>query len=149
MKIYLGADHGGFKLKETIKKWLSEKELDVVDCGAEKYTEGDDYPIYAFEVGEKVVKDEGSVGILFCRSGGGMSIAANKVNGVRAVDVFDLTSAAHARTNNDCNIITFGGDWMDPREAQVVIENFLNLPFRFEERHVRRIEMITRYEKAH
>ena len=76
-----------------------------------------------------------------------MVIAANKIKGIRAVDVFDMTSAIHARTNNDANVMSIGADWMDPREARLIIQNFLETEFMGEERHERRIEEITQEEK--
>lgn len=147
MKIFLGADHGGFEMKEEIKVWLQAEGYEVEDCGNAQMDANDDYPEYAFVAAEKVVQSTiPSYGILFCRSGGGMVIAANKVKGVRAVDVFDMTSAIHARTNNDANVISLGADWMDPREARLIIQNFLQTEYLGEERHARRIEKITEYE---
>lgn len=147
MTIYLGADHGGFELKEQIKVWLLENGYQVEDCGNAVLDPNDDYPEFAFTVAQKVTQSEAeSVGILFCRSGGGMSIAANKVEGIRAVDVFDLTSAIHAKTNNNANVISLGADWMDPGESKLIIENFLKSKYMGEERHARRLKQIEAYE---
>ncbi|MEO8581945.1 MAG: RpiB/LacA/LacB family sugar-phosphate isomerase [Patescibacteria group bacterium] len=147
MKIFLGADHGGFKMKEDIKDWLIEEGHEVEDCGNTVLDPDDDYPKYAITVAEKVAASSGkNYGILFCRSGAGMIIAANKVKGIRAVDVFDLTSAIHARTNNDANVMSIGADWMDPGEARLVIKNFLETEFMGEERHERRIRDIAQLE---
>jgi ribose 5-phosphate isomerase B len=150
MTIYLGADHGGFQMKENIKAWLAEQKYEVVDCGNTVLDPNDDYPDFAFAVAENVAKDPANArGIVICRSGGGMTIAANKVKGIRAVDVFDLTSTVHAKTNNDANIISIGADWMQPQEALLVVENFLKAPFKGEDRHARRIQKIADYEKSH
>jgi ribose 5-phosphate isomerase B len=147
MKIYLAADHGGFKMKEDVKQWLTSEGHDVEDCGNFEMNPDDDYPTFAFDAAEKVARSsEKAFGILFCRSGGGMVIAANKVKGIRAVDVFDMTSAIHARTNNNANVMSLGADWMDPGEARLVIKNFIETEFLGEERHSRRIDMITAKE---
>lgn len=130
MKVYLAADHGGFQMKEKIKEWLMQEGYEVEDCGNTVMDESDDYTDFAFTAAEKVAHStEEACGILFCRSGGGMVIAANKVKGIRAVDVFDLTSVIHARTHNNANIISLGGDWIDPREAQLIVKNFLETNF--------------------
>lgn len=147
MKIYLGADHGGFDLKEVVKQWLIEKKYEVEDCGAYALDPNDDYPDFAFKVAERVASQADDIGILFCRSGSGMAIAANKLTNIRAVDVFDLTSAIHAKTNNNANIICLGADWMNPQETKLIIENFLNTTFLGEERHSRRLEKIHAYEQ--
>ena len=146
MTIYLGADHGGFELKQLIKEWLKAQDSDVIDCGALEFDGNDDYPDYAFTVAEKVVETKDSIGILFCRSGGGMTIAANKIKGIRAVDIFDLTSAIHAKSHNNANIISLGANWMDPGETKLIIENFLKTPFQAEERHQRRLKKIAEKE---
>ena|SRR6185295_18633898 len=150
MKIFIGADHGGFKMKEEMKQWLIEEGHQVEDCGNIVFDPNDDYPQYAVAVCEKVVaSQEKTYGILFCRSGGGMTIAANKIDGIRAVDAFDMTSAVHARTNNNANVMSIGADWMDPREARLVIKYFIETEFLGEERHKRRIEEIATEEQNH
>lgn len=146
MKIFLGADHGGFKLKEDVKGWLALQNYEVEDLGAQEYQPDDDYPDFAFAVAEQVKEHDDAIGILFCRSGGGMTIAANKVEGIRAVDVFDLTSAIHAKTNNNANVICFGADWMEPSETKMILQNFLDTQFNREERHVRRLKKIEEKE---
>lgn len=146
MKVYVGADHGGFVMKEKIREWLTTEGYEVEDCGAFQLDPTDDYPEYAFVVAEKVASSPDAVGILVCRSGGGMSIAANKVHGIRAVDVFDLTSAIHAKTHNNANIISIGADWMEPEETKLSVANFLKSVFEGEERHVRRLNKIAEYE---
>jgi ribose 5-phosphate isomerase B len=149
MKIFIGADHGGFKLKEEMKAWMLAEGYQVEDCGNLVFDPNDDYPQFALEVARRVVSStEKAYGILFCRSGGGMSIAANKIDGIRAVDVFDMTSAVHARTNNDANVMSLGADWMDPKEARLVIKYFIETEFLGEERHQRRIQEIAEQEKT-
>lgn len=146
MKIVIAADHGGWQLKEKIKPWLVEQGYQVEDVGNTVLDENDDYPDFAFAAAERVRDLNGqAVGILFCRSGGGMVIAANKVAGIRAVDVFDMTSAIHAKTHNNANIISVGANWTDSQEARLIIKSFLETPFQGEERHVRRINKIMNY----
>ena len=147
MKIFIGSDHGGFKMKEETKQWLIDEGYDVEDCGNLEMNPDDDYPDFAFPVAEHVAAMADSRGIMFCRSGGGVVISANKVNGIRAVDIFDMTSAVHARTHNDANVMSIGADWTDPREARLIIKTFLETEFKSEERHVRRIQKIAQYEQ--
>ncbi|MCX8008572.1 MAG: RpiB/LacA/LacB family sugar-phosphate isomerase [Patescibacteria group bacterium] len=143
--IYLGADHGGFELKERIKEWLSTWGEQYEDCGAVTFDPNDDYPKYAFAVAEKV-SWENRKGILVCRSSGGVVIAANKVQGIRAVACWDELSARHAREHNDANIIALAGDWINEDTAKKIVHVFLSTPFSNEDRHVRRINQITEYE---
>ncbi len=143
--IYLGADHGGFSLKEQIKKWLDEWGERYEDCGAHTLDPNDDYPQYAFIVGERVSIYKAK-GIIVCRSSGGVVIAANKVKGARAVACWDERSARHAREHNDANILALPGDWIDETMAKSIIHIFLSTPFSNEERHTRRIQQIMEYE---
>jgi len=151
--IYLGADHGGFSLKESIKKYLESLNYEYKDLGNTVIDNDDDYPVYAFAVAEAVAKYESSgewkdkdKGILFCRSAGGVIVAANKVNGAFAIPCYDENSAKHARLHNDANIIAISGDWTTEEKAKKIIKIFLETEFSNEERHVRRIKMITDYE---
>ncbi len=140
--IYLGADHGGFELKETIKQWLSQKGIASEDLGASNLDPNDDYPDYAFAVAHKVAESKDNRGILLCRSGGGMTIAANRIHNVRAVDVFDEKSVKHAREHNNANVLVLGADWIDSDSAKKFVDLFLEAPFTGEERHQRRIEKL-------
>ncbi len=144
--IYLGADHGGYQLKEKIKKWLLEWGYEFEDCGNEKMEPEDDYPEFAFKVAESVKRKAGSRGILACRSAAGMVVAANKVRGIRAVAVFDEESARHSRKNNDANIVALSGEWLSDEKAKEVLKIWLTTEFSGEERHVRRIKAIEKYE---
>lgn len=144
--IYLGADHGGFELKNKIKKYLDSIEVEYSDLGNLENDSQDDYPVYAFKVAEAVAKDN-SKGILLCRSAGGVIIAANKVKGVKAVAVTDVKSAKHAVLHNDANVIGISGDWMDVDEVLKVVKVFIDTKFSNEDRHVRRLKIIEDYEK--
>lgn len=140
--VYLGADHGGFDLKEHIKKWLTEWNIPFEDCGPYTLDPDDDYPDYAKKVSEKVGVSKEAKGILICRSGGGMVIAANKKKGVRAVFVFDERSVAHAREQNDANVISLASDWTKTEDAKNLVHLFLTTPFSGIERHARRVEKL-------
>ncbi len=157
--IYLGSDHGGFDLKEKLKKWLTAWELPWEDLGNTIYEKEDDYPQYAFLVAQKVVTEEENgkkfplpwkdrpKGIICCRSAAGMVIAGNKVKGARAASAFDERSAEHCRVHNDANILALSGDWLDELLAQKILKTWLSTEFSGEERHIRRLKLIKEYEK--
>ena len=138
--IGIASDHGGYELKEKLKKELTNYE--VKDYGTDSLASVD-YPIYAFKVGEAIKNKEIEKGILICTSGIGMSIAANKVKTVRCAKVDTIEEAKMTRLHNDANIIAISGDNKDYLE---IINTFLNTKFSNEERHVRRIKEITDYE---
>jgi ribose 5-phosphate isomerase B len=151
--IYLGSDHGGFALKNQIKKYLDSEEIPYKDLGNTTLDPDDDYPDFAFRVAEQVSESETDApwnkrpkGVLLCRSSGGMVIAANKVRCIRAVSVTDIRSAKHARTDNDANIIALPADWISSKEAIRVLKVWLNTEFSKQKRHIRRIKKIEEYE---
>ncbi|HEY4497205.1 MAG TPA: RpiB/LacA/LacB family sugar-phosphate isomerase [Candidatus Paceibacterota bacterium] len=148
MKIYLGADHRGFSLKEALKRALIRDGYGVEDVGAFVQDPNDDYPDFAYAVAQKVAKTpEENRGVLICGSGMGMDVVANKVKGIRATVAYSKESAAHARTNDDINIITLAGDVLSFDEAVKITDVFLKTPFSNEERHLRRLEKITKIEE--
>ncbi len=140
--IYLGADHGGYELKQTLKDWLDQAGYQVKDLGAYELDAEDDYPKFAAAVARAVSQNESSLGILICRSGGGMVIAANKIAGIRAVEVFNQVSAEHAKQHNHANVISLAADWMTAEEAKSIVKAFLKTSFSDEPRHQRRIKQI-------
>jgi ribose 5-phosphate isomerase B len=144
--IYLGSDHAGYELKGKLAEALNGLRQDVHDLGANALDPADDYPDYAFAVGEAVVAHPGSFGILVCGSAQGVCIAANKVEGVRAVAVQTEEEAARAREHNDANVLCLSGWNMDLEDAKPVIAAFLGTRFQGEERHARRIGKISAYE---
>ena len=144
-KIYLGADHAGFKLKEKIKEYLDLEEFDFEDL-TRKYKEGDDYPDIAFELGEKVVNAK-AAGILVCGSGAGMSIAVNKVKGIRAIEAYNELSAKLSKQDNDSNVLVLGSWLINEGKAIEIIRKWLKTEFSGLERHKKRINKISRYEK--
>ncbi len=144
MKIAIGSDHAGFKLKEEIKKFLEEKGIEVKDFGTHS-EERVDYPDYAIPLAESVAKGEEDFGILICGTGIGMSIAANKVKGIRASLVSDVYSAHSAREHNNANILCMGGRVLGVELAKEITNAWLNASFTGG-RHERRIKKIAEYE---
>ncbi len=147
MTIYLGADHAGFKLKEQIKKYLENSGYQVLDLGARKFIKDDDYPDYARKVASQVALS-GGFGILFCGSGQGVCIAANKIKGVRAVAVSNPRETKMAREHNDANVLCLSGWGVSLNRAKKIIDTFLKTPFSKEKRHIRRIRKIQRIESC-
>ncbi|MFA6475107.1 MAG: RpiB/LacA/LacB family sugar-phosphate isomerase [Patescibacteria group bacterium] len=146
--IYLGADHGGFALKEHLKTVLKKNNLEYVDLGATVFDPEDDYPDYAFLVAKAVAQAPGERrGVLCCRSAAGVVIAANKVIGIRAVAPLSVEAAQHAREHNDANVIGLSGDWLNESQASAIMDKFLATPFSNEARHIRRLQKITQFEQ--
>ena len=139
--IAIGCDHGGSALKLEIIKYLESRNLEYKDFGC--YSPAPtDYPLYGQAVAQAVAKGECQKGILLCGTGIGISIAANKVPGIRAALCCDCFSAQATRQHNDANILAMGGRVIGPGLAVKITETFLDTPFSKEERHARRIAMI-------
>lgn len=139
--IGLGCDHGGYALKEEIKKHLEERGIEYKDFGCDSEASVD-YPIYAKRVAHAVADGECSEGIIICGTGIGVSIAANKVKGVRAALCHDCFSAQATKEHNNANILTMGARVVGPGLALKIVDTFLDTPFSNDERHVRRISML-------
>ncbi|MBP9700089.1 RpiB/LacA/LacB family sugar-phosphate isomerase [Candidatus Woesebacteria bacterium] len=145
--IYIGADHGGFLLKEELKKWFDQEKIPFEDMGADNLDSTDDYPDFAHAVALSVSKNPDELkGIVICRSGAGVAIVANKTNNIRAVQVTSEEGAQHARSNDDANIIALAGDWTTIEEAKRLVQAFLNTPFGAQEKDQRRIQKILAIE---
>jgi len=145
MKIALGADHGGFNHKEAIKVHLIERGFEVKDFGT--YSEDSvDYNDYAKLVAESVRDHKYDRGILVCGTGIGMSIMANKVDGIRAALVHDLFTAEATRLHNDTNILAMGGRVIELEKALKIVDIWVDTEFSNEERHIRRISKIDSYK---
>ncbi len=136
--VAIGADHGGFELKETLKKYLEQRGVSVADVGANSKQPADDYPDFAQLVGQSVASHKSQLGILICTSGIGMSISANKIPGVRAALVADEHSALMSRQHNDANVVCLGATQVSPDAAKKIVEVFLNAHFEGG-RHERRV----------
>ena len=148
MRVHIGTDHAGFELKNRLVDSLTKKGHDVTDHGAHTVDPLDDYPPFCTAVGEAVVADAGSLGIVIGGSGNGEQIAANKVAGVRAALVWSEDTARLARQHNDANVISVGARQHSEEELEHLIDLFLAEPFSGDERHVRRIGLIARYEST-
>ena len=143
--IAIGGDHGGYKLKEEIKKYLDEIDVKYQDVGSYS-EERTDYPIYAKEVGKKVSNGECDKGILICRSGNGVAIVANKFKGVRAGLVINEEAAKHVKADDNVNVITISGDNTSKEEAIKIVRMWLATEFKggkYEER----LKMIEKIEE--
>ena len=138
--IALGADHAGFELKEAIKKYLSDKGLCVKDYGCAS-KESVDYPDYAKAVAQAVARQEAQSGILVCNTGIGMSIAANKVAGIRAALVSDLFTAKSSREHNNANVLCLGAQGVDAGRALAIVGAWFEAQFQGG-RHARRVGKI-------
>ena len=141
MRIALGADHAGVVLKEQIKKLLDERGDAYEDFGTHS-TDSVDYPDYAVKVATAVAGGQYDRGILFCGSGIGMAIAANKIHGIRASQVVDEASARLSRSHNDLNVLSLAARLTAPEEARALVQIFLDTPFDGG-RHQRRIDKIS------
>lgn len=142
MTVFLGSDHRGYPLKEKIKAWLLSQKYDLVDCGNTVLDPTDDYPDFTFAVADKVVVTPDSYGIIFCGSGGGVTIASNKVRGVRAAQGVEIDDVTHNRDHNDINILTISADFTSVIKAQELVYTFLHTKFSAEPRCIRRLEKI-------
>jgi ribose 5-phosphate isomerase B len=139
-KIFISSDHAGFRLKETIKTYLSKKKLSYQDLGP--YNDDSvDYPDFAHKVARRVKTNKNNIGILVCGSGMGMNIAANKHKNIRAAQCFNLKSTKLSRLHNDANIITLGSRLLTKKDALNFVGVFLNTKFEGG-RHLKRIKKI-------
>ena len=139
--IALGCDHGGYELMQEVIKYLEEHGLEYKNYGTYS-TDSCDYPDYAKKVAEAILAGECEKGILICGTGIGISITANKFEGIRAALCSDCFSAEATRLHNNANILAMGGRVVGPGLAVKIVDTFLNTPFSEEERHIRRIKQI-------
>ncbi len=148
MKIYIGADHAGYELKEKIKAYLSSLDLgyEVIDKGAFSFDPNDDYPDFVTPVAKAVAEGpelvEGRMGIILGGSGEGEAMDANRIEGVRACEFYggNLDVVKVSREHNDANILSLGARFVSEDEAKQAVDVFLNTKFSGDERHIRRIE---------
>jgi len=146
MKLAIGSDHAGFNLKNRLRDVLREQGHDVTELGTNS-PESTDYPDWAERVGKAVVAGEAELGVLVCGTGVGVSIAANKIRGIRAAAVSEPVSARYARSHNDANVVCMGERIVGGAVAEAIVQTFLETPFSHGERHVRRINKITKLEE--
>jgi len=143
--IAIGADHGGFSLKETLKTYLTEKGYQVTDCGTHS-TDSVDYPDFAYMVAAKVARGQAWRGIVIDGAGIGSCMAANKVKGVRAAMCYDHATAHNSREHNNANVLTLGAGLIGANLAKQIVTTFLETEFAGG-RHARRVEKIMDIEK--
>jgi ribose 5-phosphate isomerase B len=148
MRVYLGSDHAGFELKVHLVNYLAKQGYDVVDVGPHVYDPEDDYPAFCLATGDRVVADPGSLGIVIGGSGNGEQIAANKIAGVRSALAWRVEIAQLARQHNDANVLSIGAREHTLDEATSFAEAFLTTPFSGNERHARRIAILSEFERT-
>lgn len=148
VRVYIGSDHAGFELKSVLVNWLISAGYEVTDCGPVSYHHDDDYPPYVMRAAAAAVADPGSFGIVIGGSGNGEQIAANKIGGIRAALAWSEETARLARLHNDANVLSLGARMYPVADAIAFTQVFLETPFSGEARHVRRLEMITDYERS-
>jgi ribose 5-phosphate isomerase B len=146
MKIYLGADHAGFELKEKIELFLLGKNFEVEDCGAFEFDANDDYPDFISKTSLRVSEKPTSLGIVFGKSGAGECIVANKIKNIRAILGFNVENVRLAREDNDANILSLGSAFINENLAKELTMIFLQTTFTEGERHIRRINKIKELE---
>jgi RpiB/LacA/LacB family sugar-phosphate isomerase len=147
MTIYMGADHGGFALKEKLKQLISADGYEVADMGASAVVADDDYPDFGKLVAMKVSQAANqSLGILLCRSGFGMDIVANKFPHVRAALAMSPDHIYQGRHDDDVNVLVLAADFIDEATAGKIVKVFLSTPFAKDERYARRLEKIAQIE---
>jgi ribose 5-phosphate isomerase B len=146
VRVYIGADHAGYELKNHLVSWLKEHGHEVIDCGPSVYDAEDDYPAFVLRAAEGVAGDPGSLGVVIGGSGNGEQIAANKVRGIRAALAWNDDTARLAREHNDANVVSVGARMHTENDATRLVEIFLGTSFSGAERHSRRIAQMTAYE---
>lgn len=147
MKVFLASDHAGFRLKEWLKDRLNRWGHDVVDLGAKRFSSRDDYPRYALNAARKVSRVPESRAILICGSGVGMEIVANKVRGVRAVNVWSTAIAKKSRQHEDTNILCLSSWFLARSDVEAIVRTWLKTSFSRARRHQRRVRQISRFDR--
>lgn len=141
--IYIGSDHGGYKLKTSLKKFLTQQSLEFVDLGAKTLRPDDDYPDYGKLVAKKVSQNPlNNLGILICRSGQGMCIVANKFKNVRAVLVWNTKGAKMSRVDDMANVLCLPSDYISTNLAKSIVKVWLTTTYSTDKRHIRRVKKI-------
>ena len=148
MRVHLGSDHAGFELKQAVLRRVAELGHAPVDHGPPAYDAQDDYPPYVLRAAEGTAAEPGSLGVVIGGSGNGEAIAANKVRGVRCALAWSLETAQLGRQHNDANVVSVGARMHDEPGALALVEAFLSTSFSGEQRHSRRIAMLSDYERT-
>lgn len=146
MRIHVGGDHAAYEMQRDLVTWLAQQGHEVVDHGPQDYDAQDDYPVYVLRAAEGVAADPGSLGIVLGGSGNGEQMAANKVAGIRAGLAWTPELARLTREHNDARVLSLGARFLSLEEGREIARAFLDTPFSGEERHQRRIDMVSAYE---
>ena len=146
MKIAIASDHGGFDLKEKLSEYMKSKQIQVEDLGCYS-KESCDYPLIGYELSIAVAKGDFDQGVLICTTGVGMSITANKVNGIRAGLCHNSEQAAMSRQHNDTNVLVLGAKFLDDKTAVAILETWLKTDFEDHDRHQRRVNQMKDIER--
>ena len=146
--LVISADHGGYELKENLKKFLAQKypELNVIDVGAFEFDAEDDFPDMTTELSEEIYQGKADKGIAICGSGVGVSIVANKKKGIRAAVCHDVYSATQGVQHNNMNVLCMGGRVINISEAEKIVSGFLEANFINENKYVRRLNKINKLD---
>ena len=146
--LVISADHGGYELKENLKKFLTQKypELNVIDAGAFEFDAEDDFPDMTTELSEEIYQGKADKGIAICGSGVGASIVANKKKGIRAAVCHDVYSATQGVQHNNMNVLCMGGRVINISEAEKIVSGFLEANFINENKYVRRLNKINKLD---
>lgn len=142
MKIYIGADHNGYQLKEKLEDYLKSHGHEVTDVGNQEFEKTDDFPQFGALVATSVLGDPDSMGVVLCGSGQGVCMAANRFKGIRASLVWSKSEAKFARNDDDSNVLCLPAKELDFEQAKDLLDTWLNTPFAAEPRFVRRIKQL-------
>ena len=148
MRLHIGSDHAGLELKNELLNHLVNNGHDVTDHGPYEYDALDDYPDFCIPAAQAVAKDAASLGIVIGGSGNGEQIAANKVEGIRAVLAWSIETAKLGKEHNNANVVAIGGRMHSIAECKAIIDAFIATPFSNDERHIRRINKIAKFEET-
>ena len=147
MRIHIGSDHAGLELKNELLAHLVNSGHDVTDHGPYEYDALDDYPDFCIPAAQAVAKDPTSLGVVIGGSGNGEQISANKVKGIRAVLAWSIETAKLGKEHNNANVVSIGGRMHTIDECKAIIDAFIATPFSDDERHIRRIDKIAKFER--
>ncbi len=148
MRLHIGSDHAGLELKTELIAHLVNSGHDVTDHGPYEYDALDDYPVFCIPAAVAAAKDPSSLGIVLGGSGNGEQMAANKVKGVRAALAWSIETAKLGKEHNNANVVAIGGRMHSIADCKAIIDAFIQTPFSNDERHIRRIDLISKYEET-
>ena len=148
MRLHIGSDHAGLELKNELLAHLVNNGHDVTDHGPYEYDALDDYPDFCIPAAQAVAKDASSLGIVIGGSGNGEQISANKVKGIRSVLAWSIETAKLGKEHNNANVVSIGGRMHSIQECKAIIDTFIATPFSNDERHIRRINKIAKFEET-